>query len=223
MKSVTTLLLAMIFVMLQPGLAQAKDYEEGKQYLLLSSPQPTSTGDKIEVVELFWYGCPHCYELEPDIQAWLKRKPDYVELVRMPAIVGPRWELLAQAYYTAEMLGVIDTVHPELFKAIHEKHMKIDDVEALQAFFVSQGVSAEDFKNTYNSFAVAVKMNNARQMTRRYKISGVPTIIVNGKYSTGAKLAGGNQAIFEVVDYLVEKEHAAAPAAPAAPAGLEVN
>jgi len=93
-------------------------------------------------------------------------------------------------------------------------------VEALQAFFVSQGVSAEDFKNTYNSFAVAVKMNNARQMTRRYRISGVPTVIVNGKYSTGAKLAGGNKGVFEVVDYLVEKEHAAVPAAPA---GLVAN
>jgi len=220
MKSVTTLLLAMFIVVLQPGLAQAKDYEEGKQYQLLSSPQPTSTGDKIEVVELFWYGCPHCYELEPDVQAWLKRKPDYVELVRMPAIVGPRWELLAQAYYTAEMLGIIDTIHPALFKALHEKHMQINDEAALQAFFVDQGVSAEDFKNTYNSFAVAVKMNNARQMTRRYKISGVPTIIVNGKYSTGAKLAGSNQGVFEVVDYLVEQEHTAAPAAPA---GLVVN
>ena len=215
MKSVTTLLLAMFFVVLQPGLAQAKDYEEGKEYQLLSSPQPTSTGDKIEVVELFWYGCPHCYELEPDMQAWLKRKPEYVELVRMPAIVGPRWELLAQAYYTAELLDIVDTIHLALFKAIHEKHMKINDEAALQAFFVEQGVSAEDFRNTYNSFAVAVKMNNARQMTRRYRISGVPTIIVNGKYSTGAKLAGSNKGIFDVVDYLVEQEHAAAPAAPA--------
>jgi len=220
MKSVTTLLLAMFFVMLQPGLVQANDYEEGKEYQLLSSPQPTSTGDKIEVVELFWYGCPHCYELEPDVQAWLERKPEYVELVRMPAIVGPRWELLAQAYYTAELLGIVDTIHPALFKAIHEKHMKINDEAALQAFFVDQGVSAEDFRNTFNSFAVAVKMNNARQMTRRYRISGVPTIIVNGKYSTGAKLAGSNKGVFEVVDYLVEQEHAAAPAAPA---GAVVN
>lgn len=220
MKSVTTLLLALFFVVLQPGLAQAKDYEEGKEYQVLSSPQPTSTGDRIEVVELFWYGCPHCYEMEPAVQAWLKRKPDYVELVRMPAIVGPRWELLAQAYYTAELLGVVDTLHPALFEALHDKHMKINDEAALQAFFVDQGVSADDFQNTFNSFAVAVKMNNARQMTRRYKISGVPTVIVNGKYSTGAKLAGSNQGVFEVVDYLVEQEHTAAPAAPS---GVVVN
>ena len=212
MKSVTTLLLALLFVAMLPGTALSSEYQEGKEYLLLSTPQPTSTGDKIEVVELFWYGCPHCFELEPEIQAWLQRKPEDVELVRMPAIVGARWELLAQAYYTAELLGITDKIHPALFEAIHEKNMKIDDEAALQAFFVDQGVSAEDFKKTFKSFAVAVKMNNARQMTRRYKISGVPTIIVNGKYSTGAKLAGSNKAVFEVVDYLVEQERPAAAA-----------
>jgi thiol:disulfide interchange protein DsbA len=215
MKSVTTLLLALFFVVLLPGSALAKEYQEGKEYVLLTTQQPTSTGDKIEVVELFWYGCPHCSELEPQVQAWLKRKPEDVELVRMPAIVSPRWELLAQAYYTAELLDITAKIHPALFEAIHKKHMKINDEAALQAFFVDQGVSADDFKKTFNSFAVAVKMNNARQMTRRYKITGVPTIIVNGKYSTGASLAGSNQAVFEVVDYLVEQERTAEPAAPA--------
>ena len=215
MKSVTTLLLALVFVVLLPGSALAREYQEGKEYILLAPQQPTSTGDKIEVVELFWYGCPHCFEMEPDIEAWLEHKPEDVELVRMPAVLGQRWELLAQAYYTAELLGISDTMHTALFKALHEKHMKIEDEAALQAFFVDQGVSAEDFKNTFNSFAVAVKMNNSRQMTRRYKITGVPTVIVNGKYSTGAKIAGGNKAVFEVVDYLVEQERAAAPAAPA--------
>lgn len=215
MKSVTTLLLALLFVVMLPGYAQAREYQEGEEYTRLSSPQPTATGDKIEVVELFWYGCPHCYDLEPVVKAWLENKPDDVELVRMPAIVGPRWELLAKAYYTAELLGIADKIHPVLFEAIHEKHMKINDEESLQAFFVSQGVSAEDFQKTFDSFAVAVKMNNSRQMTRRYRISGVPTVIVNGKYSTGAKLAGSNQAVFEVVDYLVKQERSAAPVAPA--------
>ena len=221
MKSVTTLLLALLIVVVLPACAQAKEYQEGKEYTLLSSPQPTSTGNKIEVVELFWYGCPHCFDLEPEVQAWLKRKPGDVELVRMPAVLGQRWELLAQAYYTADLLGVSDKIHPALFDAIHKKHMKINDEAALQAFFVNQGVSAEDFKKTFNSFAVAVKMNNARQMTRRYKITGVPTIIVNGKYSTGARQAGSNEAIFAVVDYLVAQERAAAAAA--APADMVAN
>jgi len=215
MKSVTTLLLALLIVVVMPGSAQSREFQEGKEYLLLGTPQPTSTGDKIEVVELFWYGCPHCFDLEPLVQAWLKHKPEDVELVRMPAVLGPRWELLAQAYYTADLLGITDKIHPALFKAIHEKNMKINDEAALQAFFVDQGVAADDFKKTFNSFAVAVKMNNTRQMTRRYKITGVPTIIVNGKYSTGARQAGSNQAVFEVVDYLVEKERAASATAPA--------
>jgi thiol:disulfide interchange protein DsbA len=214
MKSVTTLLLALLVVMALPGLAFAKEYQEGKEYTLLSSPQPTSTGDKIEVVELFWYGCPHCYDLEPEVQAWLKKQPEDVELVRMPAVMGPRWELLAQAYYTAELLGIADRIHPALFEAIHKNNMEINDEDSLRAFFVNQGVSAEDFNKTFSSFAVAVKMNNSRQMTRRYRITGVPTIIVNGKYSTSATLAGGNEAVFGVVDYLVEQERAASPAAP---------
>jgi len=216
MKSVTTLLLALLIVVILPGYALASEYEEGKEYSLLGTPQPTSTGDKIEVVELFWYGCPHCYDLEPQVQAWLKRQPEDVELVRMPAVLGPRWELLAQAYYTADLLGIVDKIHPALFKAIHEKDMKINDEASLQAFFVDQGVSADDFKKTFNSFAVAVKMNNSRQMTRRYKISGVPTIIVNGKYSTGARQAGSNEAVFKVVDYLVQKERTASSAAASA-------
>ena len=99
--------------------ACAEPYKEGEQYKALAQPQATASADKIEVVELFWYGCPHCYRLEPVIGNWLKNKPDDVEFVRMPAIVGPPWELLAKAYYTAVFLGVMDTMHYALFDAIH--------------------------------------------------------------------------------------------------------
>jgi thiol:disulfide interchange protein DsbA len=191
----------------------AKDYREGAGYITLANPQPTSSGDRIEVVELFWYGCPHCYELEPHIHKWLESKPDDVEFVRLPAIVGPRWELFAQAYFTAEMLGVLEKIHPALFDAIHEKHMKINDEAALEAFFVEQGVSAEDFRNTFSSFAVAVKMNTTKMMTRRYAITGVPTVIVNGKYSTSGRQAGSTAGIIDVVQYLIEQERSATTAA----------
>jgi len=206
MKTLTHWLVALTIALFTAATAVAKDYQEGDGYITLANPQPTSSGDRIEVVELFWYGCPHCYHLEPYIQAWLKDKPDDVAFVRMPAITGPGWELLAQAYYTAELLGVLDRTHQALFDAIHEKHMKIDDEAALQAFFVEQGVSAEDFKNTFDSFAVAVRVNNARMMTRRYAISGVPTLIVNGKYATGGRQAGSTEGIMDAVDYLIEKE-----------------
>lgn len=195
--------------------ACAEPYKEGEQYKALAQPQATASADKIEVVELFWYGCPHCYRLEPVIGNWLKNKPDDVEFVRMPAIIGPPWELLAKAYYTAEFLDVMDTVHYALFDAIHKDKKKVVDEAAVQAIFEAQGVSAEDFRNTFNSFAVAVKVNNARMMTKRYAISGVPTIIINGKYNTSGSLAGSNENILKVVDYLVEQERQAATAASA--------
>jgi thiol:disulfide interchange protein DsbA len=187
----------------------AENYTEGDQYLRLKKAQPTSTDDKIEVVELFWYGCPHCNDLEPFIARWLETKPGDVEFVRMPAIFGERSKPLARAYYTAEVLGVLDETHSALFKAIHEQQQKLNTDAEIQAFFQAHGVSEEEFRRTYNSFAVAIKLNNAELMTRRYAITGVPTLIVNGKYSTSGSQAGSHGEILKVVDYLVEQERAA--------------
>ena len=206
MKSMTRWFSTLLVSLLLTGPLTAAEYSEGKQYLRLANPQPTSASDKIEVVELFWYGCPHCFELEPHIQQWLETKPDDVVFVRMPAVLGPRWELLAKGFYTAELLGVDDRLHKALFEALHEKKQKINDEAALQAFFVNHGVSAEDFRNTFGSFAVSVKSNNAKAMTRRYALTGVPTIIINGKFSTGGRQAGSNANIIKVVDYLVAQE-----------------
>lgn len=206
MKSITRWLSTLLVSVLLTGPLAAAEYAEGKQYLRLSKPQPTTTPDKIEVVELFWYGCPHCYELEPHIQKWLETKPGDVEFVRMPAVLGQRWVLLGKAYYTAELLGVTETIHPALFEALHDKKQKLNDEAAVQDFFVDHGVSAEDFRNTFNSFAVSVKMNNAKSMTRRYALTGVPTVIVNGTFSTSGRQAGGNAGIIRVVDYLVAQE-----------------
>lgn len=124
----------------------------------------------------------------------------------MPAVLGQRWVLLGKAYYTAELLGVTETIHPALFEALHDKKQKLNDEAAVQDFFVDHGVSAEDFRNTFNSFAVSVKMNNAKSMTRRYGLTGVPTVIVNGTFSTSGRQAGGNAGIIRVVDYLVAQE-----------------
>ena len=206
MKSMTRWFSTLLVSLLLTGPLAAAEYSEGKQYLRLAKPQPTSVSDKIEVVELFWYGCPHCFELEPHIQQWLETKPDDVVFMRMPAVLGPRWEMLAKGFYTAELLGVEDRMHLALFEALHEKKQKINDEAALQDFFVNHGVSAEDFRNTFGSFAVSVKLNNAKAMTRRYAITGVPTIIVNGKFSTGGRQAGSNANIIKVVDYLVAQE-----------------
>jgi thiol:disulfide interchange protein DsbA len=205
----------------------AVDYVEGTQYTRLASPQPTTAPDKIEVVEMFSYACPHCFHMEAELEEWLKAKPDDVVFVRLPVVFRPDWEVLAKAYFTAEILGVLDKTHEALFEAIHVKNEKIGDEAAMQAFFVSQGVSADDFKKTFDSFEVDMKVRNAKDMTRRYAITGVPTFIVNGKFSTSASLAGNNEKglsvkelnekTLEVVDYLVEQEREAGkPASTAA-------
>ncbi len=159
-------------------------------------------------------GCPHCYQLEPYLKDWVAGKPDDVNFIRMPAILGPGWELLSKAWFTAELLGVTEQVHTALFEEIHKRRQRINTEEKLREFFVKHGVSAEDFDKTFRSFAVAIKVNNARLMTRRYAITGVPTLIINGKYSTSASIAGGNPELIKVMDYLVEQERkqATAPA-----------
>jgi thiol:disulfide interchange protein DsbA len=216
MKITTKWLSALLLPFIISTAWAAADFVEGTEYTRLASPQPTSAPDKIEVVELFSYACPHCFHLEPELSEWLKAKPDDVVFVRLPVVFRPEWELLAKAYFTAEILGVLDKTHEALFEAIHVKNQKFGDEAAMQSFFVSEGVSADDFRNTFNSFAVAVKVNSTKLMTRRYAITGVPTLIVNGKYSTSASLTGGkekelsvkelNEKTLKVVDYLVEQE-----------------
>jgi thiol:disulfide interchange protein DsbA len=223
MKILTKWLFALLLPFVLTTACGAEDFVEGVQYTRLASPQPTSTPGKIEVVEMFSYACPHCFHMEPELNAWLKHKPDDVVLVRLPVVFRPEWELLAKAYFTAQVLGVLDKTHDALFEAIHEKNQKFDSEAALQAFFVAHGVSAEEFRNTFNSFAVAVKINSAKLMTRKYAITGVPTFIVNGRFSTSASLVGGhesglsvkelNEKTLQLVDYLVEKERKAGEAA----------
>ena len=219
MKTVSKWLLCLLLPVITAAAVAADTYTNGKEYHTLGAPQPVAVPGKIEVVEMFWYGCPHCFHLEPYLDDWLKTKPKDVNFVRIPAVLGKGWELLAKAYYTAELLGVLDKVHNELFDEIHVRHHPIRNEKSLREFFVSQGVAPESFDKTFNSFAVSVKVNNARMMSRRYAISGVPTLIVDGKYSTSVGDAGSNEKVFKVVDYLIAKErkqlaraHAAATA-----------
>ena len=197
----------LVLVVLMP-VAHA-GFEEGVNYQRIANEQPTATADKIEVLELFWYGCPHCYQLEPEVEVWLKSKPDDVEFVRIPAVLGPSWELLARGYYTADLLNATDKIHRPLFELLHKERKRIRNADELKAFFVEQGVSAEDFDNTFSSFAAITKTNRAKQAHDMYGISGVPALVVNGKYLVTAKLAGGNKQMLEVVDYLVGQERGA--------------
>lgn len=209
-NSVKLLTFVFCSVLLWPLAAgAATNYKEKIHYELVTPPQPTTTKDKVEVVEMFWYGCPHCNALEPYVERWLKRKPANVEFIRIPAVFRPSWELHARAFYTAEVLGVLDKTHSAMFDAIHNQKRRMGSEQELMEFFAQHGVSNEEFKRVFHSFAVEAKVRRAKDLSQRYGINGVPSIIVNGKYRTGAQLAGGNANIFKVVNFLVEKEAAA--------------
>ena len=177
------------------------DFKEGTEYQALATPQPTSSGDKIEVLELFWYGCPHCYHLEPELNAWLTQKPDDVEFVRVPAVLGPPWELLARAYYTAEVLGVLDKIHEPLFEHIHKERKLIRNASELKAFFMEQGVPEADFDKAFQFICGGHHDQPRQRCAQSYGLTGVPTMVVNGKYRTTATLAGSNEKMLQVVDY----------------------
>ncbi len=188
------------------GFTSAGNVMAAKEYEMVNPPQPTTSKDKIEVVELFWYGCPHCFTLEPYVERWLKRKPENVKFVRMPGVFRPSWEIHGRAYYTAEVLGVVDKVHKPMFEAIHEQKRSLSDEASIMALFKANGVSEKDFKRVFRSFAVETKLRRAKDMGQRYGVRGVPALIINGKYRTGVTESGGNSKVFKVVNELVEME-----------------
>jgi protein dithiol oxidoreductase (disulfide-forming) len=195
-------ILLMFFLLGFSTLLQA----ESQGYEVLSPAQPTQNPDKIEIIEFFWYGCPHCYHLEPDLNKWLKSKPENVEFIRMPAVFSSLWEKHAKAYFTAEALGVVDKVHADFFDAIQNKKQTLDTEEALLKFFTSHGVSEADFKNAFGSFLVDAKVRQAKALAPRYGITGVPAIIINGKYKTNGPLAKSQENMINVMNQLIKQE-----------------
>ena len=196
-----------------PAASQEWKYEEGTHFVRLVPTQPTVGGaDKIEVAEIFWYGCNHCYDFETYINRWLDKKPANVRFVRIPAVWNPLVKLHAQLYYTEEVLVSNDKItNPEQFRAAvfaeyHRRGNRMASEASIQAIFERHGVSAEDFSSTWNSFEVSQKLRVAQDLARRYSITSVPTIVVNGKYRTGAAEAGGYPPLMELIDELVARE-----------------
>ncbi len=184
-------------------------YAENSGYQEITPPQPIQNQDKIEVMEFFWYGCPHCYSFEPALEHWLKTLPDDVVFIRQPAIFSDLWGKHAKAYYVAEALEVVDKVHTDFFDAIQNKKQKLTSEDDLAEFFVSHGVDEQTFRNTYNSFLVDAKVRQAKAMPPRYGITGVPAVIINGKYKTNGSLAKSQENMINVINQLIEKERAA--------------
>lgn len=203
LRNMTAAVLALLLLAGTSAAPAADNYKE------LSKPQPTEDDSKIEVVEIFWYGCPHCYDFEPHLNEWLANKPDYVDFKRMPAVFRQDWLAHAKAYYTAQELGVIDKVHSDLFKAIHAERKRVNTEEELKQFFTDRGVDGDVFTKAYNSYAVESKIKHALAMLRRYEVTGVPAVVVNGKYITSGPIAGSYDGMIQAMNKLVEQERAA--------------
>ncbi|MCK5715937.1 MAG: thiol:disulfide interchange protein DsbA/DsbL [Thiomargarita sp.] len=178
------------------------------QYELISPAQPTHTPDKVEVVVLFWYTCPHCNIFDQTyLQDWLKTKPDDVVVSAMPAVFEYDQRIpLAKAYYTAEALDVLDTVHRAFFHAVHEQQRQMGNETAIKALFIKHGISEKDFAKTYHGFYVDTKIRQAKEMTLNYGINAVPVVIVNGKYRLSSDKTDGYVNMMNVLNYLIEKE-----------------
>jgi thiol:disulfide interchange protein DsbA len=178
---------------------------EGK-YTEIKPALPTQTGDKIEVIEVFWYGCPHCYSFEPFLEAWIKTLPDDVEFIRTPGVLNQAWIPHAKAYYTAEKLDIVEKIHRPFFDAIHKQKQPLNTEQQIMAFFSDHGVSADDFNRVYNSKEIDTKIRQAYFAARDYKITGVPSVIINGKYLASGTISGTFENMLNIIDQLIEKE-----------------
>ena len=198
-------LLVLLFLVFGSTALLAEDYKEGTHYQALT-PQATDSGDKIEVLEFFWYGCPHCYSFEPYVQSWKKSMPANVVFKRVPAMFRPEWEIQARAYYALSNMNVIEDVHGKIFKAINKDKKRLNTLDQIADFVAKNGVDKQRFKNEYNSFVVDGMVRKAKKKQKAYKIQGVPAIAVNGKYTTGGSMAGSYDNLIKVMDYLIQKE-----------------
>lgn len=212
MKRISSFLVSLAViaaVLTLPALsAQGAGIDPTGKYELVTPPQPTDTPDKVEVVEVFWYGCPHCFTFLPSMEQYANGKPDYVTVRHMPAIFRDSWVAHARAFYTAELLGVQKQIHRPLFEAIHLRKQPLDTKEELMKFFEAHGVSNDDFNKTYESFAVETLLRKSQVMQQRYGVRGTPSVIVNGKYRVSGSLAGPPEDMIKVIEALVERERA---------------
>ena len=193
--------------------APTEIWQEGTHYAEIPVPVDTETAGKIELVEMFSYACVHCYNFDPYLEAWRGGLPEDVAFRRIPAIFNDSWKLLAQVFYTAEVLGVGEELHMPLFRSIHEPDKTLDlrKPEFLEDLFADNAqVEPADFNNAFGSFSVRSRVQQADAHGRAYRISGVPTLIINGKYRVDGTMAGSNENMLKVAEYLLARERGAA-------------
>lgn len=178
--------------------------QEGVSYRTIANAPPPKPG-KVHVIEFFWYGCPHCYELETSLAAWRKAHQDQIRFERMPAAFGGLWALHARAYYTAMALGANEDFHQAMFQAIHRQGNRLENEAKLRAFFIAKGFAGQAFDSTFHSFGVNIKLQEATQTAERLGIDGVPTFLVAERYITSPSMVGNEERFFQVMDDLVQR------------------
>jgi protein dithiol oxidoreductase (disulfide-forming) len=207
MKRLTIHILALLawFAMSAAG---AAELVEGKDYVRLKPPQPVETGKKIEVIEFFSYGCPHCNDFEPILDAWLAKLPPDVQFRRIPVVFQQRWEALAKIYYTLDAMGDEARLSPEVFKAIHGSGLPLYQDKAFFDWAAAHGLDRTKVAEVYSSFAVNSKFNRAKALAQAYNIQSVPTMVIDGKYVTSSDRVGTHAAMPPVLDALLVKARA---------------
>ncbi|KAB0637578.1 thiol:disulfide interchange protein [Burkholderia stagnalis] len=204
-KLLSTLLLSLGLV---AGFAQAAPGAPvaGKDYEVMKSPQPVSApAGKVEVIEFFWYGCPHCYEFEPTVEAWVKKQGDKIEFKRIPVAFRDDFVPHSKLFYTVSALGISEKVTPAIFNAIHKQKNYLLTPQAQADFLATQGVDKKKFMDAYNSFSVQGQVKQSAELLKSYNIDGVPTIVVQGKYKTGPAYTNSLEGTAQVLDYLVKQ------------------
>ncbi len=183
-----------------------EEYKAGVHYQVLSEPVKTRNTDKIEVMEMFWYGCSHCYSFEPTLKEWSKTLGKDVSFSQSPAMWRDNMVIHARAFYAAKALGKLEPLHEELFKALNVDRNPLASEQAVGALFAKHGVDKDAFSKAYNSFSVTSGVRLADSRARSYKITGTPEMVVNGKYRVSGRMAGSQKGMLKVVDFLIEKE-----------------
>ncbi len=186
--------------------APAAALEWGKDYVEVPVQPTSAKRGQVEVLEFFWYRCPHCFHLEPELNAWMKKLPKNVVFKRVPCVLNESWMHLRRGFYALEANGLLEKLHGDVFHAIHVEGLDLNPPGAFLDWAAKKGADRKKLAAAYDSFAVETKSMRAQQMTRAFKLSGVPAFVVNGKYSTSAYLTGGNPQTFKVLDELIEQE-----------------
>lgn len=189
--------------------ASAADYQAGKDYEVLPTAVATDDKSKVEVTEVFWYGCGHCYHFEPMVNAWQKKQDEQVYLKKVPAMWNNDMKLHAKAYYSAKSLNKMPQMHNALFAAMNVEGNRLRSEQAVATLFAKNGVERDTFDKVFNSFGVNAQVRLAESRARSYRIQGTPEMVVNGKYRVSSSMTGSQAKMLEVVDFLVAKEKAA--------------